>query len=125
MPATLAALQSYRQRGCEVIVVDGGSRDNSCAIAAGQVDCVLHSNKGRAAQMNAGAQKATGQLLVFLHADTSLPQAGVVITQWLQADVHWGFFTLVLSGRSLAFRIVERSINWRSPATHVATDAQA
>jgi len=125
LPATLAALQSYRQRGCEVIVVDGGSRDNSCAIAASQVDCVLHSGKGRAAQMNAGARKASGNLLVFLHADTLLPQAEVVINQWLQADVRWGFFTLALSGRSLAFRIVERSINWRSAATHVATGDQA
>ncbi len=68
------AIRSCREAGsCEVIVVDGGSRDRTAAIAGGEADTVILSSRGRAAQMNAGAAVACGEVLLFLHADTLLP----------------------------------------------------
>src|SRR5258708_38633234 len=70
---TLAGLQALRGAGGEVIVVDGGSRDATRAIAAPLADLVIDAPRGRALQMNAGARAARGALLVFLHADTVPP----------------------------------------------------
>ncbi len=71
--AALAALAPYRARGVEVIVVDGGSKDGTAELARPLADRVLTAARGRAAQMNAGAAAATGDVLLFLHADTRLP----------------------------------------------------
>ena len=70
---TLAALAPFRQRGVEVIVVDGGSRDDTVARARPLADQILTAPRGRAAQMNAGAATASSDVLLFLHADTVLP----------------------------------------------------
>ena len=68
------AIRSCRGAGpCEVIVVDGGSRDRTVEIARGEADAVIIAPRGRAAQMNAGAAAARGEVLLFLHADTRLP----------------------------------------------------
>src|SRR5437016_3488836 len=69
----LAALQPLRRRGSEVIVVDGGSTDDTPSLAAPLADRVIAARRGRAAQMNAGASYARGNVLLFLHADTRLP----------------------------------------------------
>ena len=73
----LQALQRWRAAGAELIVVDGGSRDNSLQIVSQWADLALTAPRGRAAQMNAGAARAQGQWLLFLHADTRLPEAGL------------------------------------------------
>jgi hypothetical protein len=67
------ALAPLRARGAEVIVVDGGSRDGTHALAASAGRPVLAGPRGRARQMNAGAAAARGEVLLFLHADTRLP----------------------------------------------------
>ena len=69
----LQALAPFRQRGAEVIVVDGGSRDDTLELARPYADKAIAAPRGRAAQMNAGAAIATGDVLMFLHADTRLP----------------------------------------------------
>lgn len=73
LPSLLASLQPLRAAGVEVIVSDGGSSDESCAIADPLTDVILEGAMGRSAQMNAGAKVARGDWLLFLHADSALP----------------------------------------------------
>ncbi|OKY75720.1 MAG: glycosyltransferase [Desulfobulbaceae bacterium DB1] len=71
LPATLAALSHEKQ--VEILVVDGGSTDDSPGIASKLGVTVLTSDRGRAAQLNKGAEAAKGEILLFLHGDTILP----------------------------------------------------
>ena len=76
--AALAPLQRARAEGiAEVVVVDGGSRDATVAAATPLADRVLAAPRGRASQMNAGARTATGEVFVFLHADTRMPDGAL------------------------------------------------
>ncbi|MDT8451945.1 MAG: TIGR04283 family arsenosugar biosynthesis glycosyltransferase [Gammaproteobacteria bacterium] len=123
--ALLRRLQSYRLQGHEVIVVDGGSRDNSFECAVGMVDKLLMSKPGRAMQMNIGAEQASGEVLVFLHADTELPpQVNNLIVDAMNNKNQWGRFNVRLSGRHRMFRIIETMMNWRSCLTGIATGDQ-
>src|SRR5215212_1324565 len=92
--ASLGALQPLRTRGCQVIVVDGGSTDATVELARPLADQVLSSNRGRARQQNAGATAAGGNVLLFLHADTRLPpSAGERVIGGLQRTGRgWGRF---------------------------------
>ena len=76
----LSALQPLRNN-CEIIIVDGGSTDNTQILAAPLADKVISSDKGRARQMNNGARHASGNVLIFLHADTSLPENALQLIQ--------------------------------------------
>ena len=91
---TLTALAPYRTRGCELIVVDGGSRDETLALASHLADRTLTAPRGRAAQMNAGATVARGDVLLFLHADTKLPENAHVLVrdELAQSGRVWGRF---------------------------------
>ena len=124
--ALLRRLRDYRFQGHEVIVVDGGSRDNSFDCAMGLVDKLLMSKQGRALQMNVGAEQAEGDILLFLHADTHLPMdADKLIANVINKDKIWGRFDVSLSGEHRFFRIIETMINLRSCITGVATGDQA
>lgn len=124
--ACLRALQSFRARGHEVIIVDGGSGDGTVGFAGGLVDRLLVSAPGRAAQMNRGADAATGNVLLFLHADTRLPEAADVLIQTVLRDGEgWGRFDVRLTGNAMAFRVIEFCMNLRSRITAVATGDQA
>ncbi len=123
---TLERLQRYRKAGHQLILVDGGSGDATVSLATPWVDQLLVCAPGRARQMNHGAQQATGDWLLFLHADTQLPEAmDGLIKHHLQSESTWGRFDLRLSGRHWIFRIVERMINLRSRWTGIATGDQA
>ncbi|MFA7553444.1 MAG: TIGR04283 family arsenosugar biosynthesis glycosyltransferase [Spongiibacteraceae bacterium] len=123
--AALYHLQRLREQGCELIVVDGGSADNTVALAQPLADRVVVSTKGRALQMNAGADHAAGQWLLFLHVDTYMPEGLAGFLHALQnLDLDWGFFPLRLSGGHFLFRLIERAINIRSRLTSVATGDQ-
>ncbi len=114
--------------GLEVIVVDGGSCDHTVDIARAYTDKVFESgHAGRAVQMNLGASKATGEILLFLHADTRLPaRFDTVIFSALQTSRRdWGRFDVQLSGRHRMFRLIEFMINWRSKLSGIATGDQA
>ncbi len=69
----LQALAPLRARGAEVIVADGGSRDGTAQLAQPLADRVITAPRGRGAPLNAGAALGTGDALLFLHADTTLP----------------------------------------------------
>src|SRR5688500_15139769 len=87
----LQRVQPLRARGHEVIVVDGGSVDATPALAAPLADRLLHAPRGRARQMNAGARASRGAVLLFLHADTCLPQDADRLVQesLLHAGAGW------------------------------------
>jgi len=122
---TLQALQSLRRRGAEVIVADGGSADASVSLAAPLADRVLAAPRGRARQMNAGAAAASGDALVFLHADTHLPpDADRLVAAALERHA-WGRFDVVIDSRQPMLRVVAAMMNLRSRVTGIATGDQA
>ena len=123
---TLKSLEPYRGQGHEIIVIDGGSNDDTVSIAGQYADRVLHSDAGRAMQMNSGIGEASGDTLLFLHADTRLPADAVSrIIHAVEDGYFWGRFNVRLSGKHFMFRIIERMMNMRSCITGVATGDQA
>ena len=82
----LTALKPFRQRGVEVIVVDGGSDDDTAQLAQPLADRVIRGPSGRAAQMNEGAKVASGFIYLFLPSGTTLPaDADTQGTVWIFA----------------------------------------
>ncbi|MBT7308893.1 MAG: glycosyltransferase family 2 protein [Gammaproteobacteria bacterium] len=120
----LQPLQAMRQRGVEVILVDGGSVDQTCELAAPLVDHWEVSGGGRGCQMNRGAALSSGTILWFLHADSMVPEWG---DQWVEQTLdhyRWGRFNVQLSGNQPLLRIVEWMMNRRSCWSGVATGDQ-
>ena len=123
--ASLLPLRPYRERGAEVIVVDGGSRDATRALAAPLADRVVDSVRGRSLQMNAGAAAATSDALLFLHADTRLPEGADEAISRALASREWGRFDVAIEGRSRWLPVVAAFMNARSRLTGIATGDQA
>jgi len=123
----LAALDPCRARGAEVIVVDGGSRDRTMELARPLADRTIAAPRGRAAQMNAGAAAARGDVLLFLHVDTALPpQADRLVVDRLAASGRpWGRFDVAIAGKSRLLPVVARMMNLRSRLPGIATGDQA
>jgi rSAM/selenodomain-associated transferase 2 len=123
---TLHALQPLRTRGAELIVVDGGSSDGTATFAAPCADLVLTAPRGRASQMNAGAARAHGSILLFLHADSVPPgDADALIVDGLnRTRRNWGRFDARIAGSHPLLRVVETLMNVRSRMTGVATGDQ-
>lgn len=127
--STLLPLQGMRRRGREVIVVDGGSLDDTTRHAEALADRVLVTSPGRARQMNAGAVAARGEILWFLHADTIAPEDADYTLLRTLADGRrhiWGRFSVRLSGAKhhLLLSLVARMMNLRSCFTGIATGDQ-
>jgi rSAM/selenodomain-associated transferase 2 len=124
--ATLESLRHLRARGCEVVVVDGGSRDATREVAA-PLARVIEAPRGRAAQMNAGARATSGDILLFLHADTRLvPGADQSLRLGMgRTGARWGRFDVTITGSSPMLRVVARLMNARSRLTGIATGDQA
>ena len=122
----LQSLQPLRARGVELIVADGGSRDATVSLATPLADHLISGPPGRALQMNAGAAIARGDVLLFLHADCSLPaDADLRIAVALRGSDHrWGRFDVRLSGEAPLLRTVETMMNWRSRITGICTGDQ-
>ena len=123
--AALAALGRLREQGAEVVVVDGGSRDDTRSLAGAQCDRVVEAPRGRGAQMNAGAHAARGEFLVFLHADTRLPADGERAIHAALARGEWGRFDVAIEGADRLLALVETTMNLRSRLTGIATGDQA
>ncbi len=122
---SLLSLQYLRKLGHEIILVDGGSQDATCFIAHPLVDHILISEPGRGRQMNLGAKIATGKILIFLHADTLLPQDAEMELSRLSGQQFWGRFDIKLSGTKKIYRLIEKMINIRSRISGIATGDQA
>lgn len=127
LPDLLSRLQPFLARGCELILVDGGSTDDSRQIARAAGVMVVESVRGRARQLNEGAACARGEVLLFLHADTCLPDhADAEILAALAAKDHiWGRFDVQIEGRSRMLPLVASMMNWRSRWSGIATGDQA
>jgi len=123
--AALAALAPLRERGHEVIVVDGGSSDGTAALAQGACDRIVAAPRGRALQMNAGARAARGAGLVFLHADTRLPVDADDLVLAALKERCWGRFDVEIEGRHPMLRVIAAMMNLRSRLTGIATGDQA
>jgi rSAM/selenodomain-associated transferase 2 len=124
--AQLETLRELRGRNVELLVIDGGSSDATRELARSAVDRLIEAPRGRAAQMNAGASASRGRVLLFLHADTTLPPAADdLIRGVLAAGASWGRFDVSIDGRQPLLRVVERMMNWRSRFSGIATGDQA
>jgi rSAM/selenodomain-associated transferase 2 len=123
----LDALAELRGLGHEVIVVDGGSHDATVQRARLRADQVLTAPRGRASQMNTGAAKATGDVLLFLHADTRLPPEAerLVLDGLARSGRGWGRFDVTIEGRHPMLKVVAVTMNLRSRITCIATGDQA
>lgn len=110
-----------------LLIVDGGSTDGSACLAETAGVTLIHSRRGRARQMNAGAECATGDTLLFLHADTRLPEDAVaLVSAALAGKAHcWGRFDVCIAGRPAMLRIIGHMMNLRSRWSGIATDDQA
>lgn len=106
----------------EVIVVDGGSDDGGLAFFDSTPIKIIHADKGRAAQMNAGASAASGQYLLFLHVDSQLPVTFETLLR--KNTLPWGFFNVAIDCDRWAFRWIEKGINLRSKFCSVGTGDQ-
>ncbi len=121
-------LRRARQPGIrEIIVVDGGSTDATRAVAVAHADIVIGAPQGRAAQMNAGAARAGAEILVFLHADTLVPEgyAQAVADACREHDVVGGRFDVDLAPSSPLLWLTGELINLRSRWNRIATGDQA
>jgi rSAM/selenodomain-associated transferase 2 len=123
--ATLAALAPLRGRGHEVLVADGGSDDGTREIAGALADRVLLGPRGRARQMNAGAAAATGDALLFLHADTRVPPAADRLILDALKGKSWGRFDVRIESVHPVLPLVAHAMNLRSRLTGIATGDQA
>jgi rSAM/selenodomain-associated transferase 2 len=123
---TLLSLKPMRAAGHELIVVDGGSTDASVRLSQPLADQVIRGPRGRSRQMNEGGKSAHGEIFLFLHADTFLPNgADRMINQGINGKKKvWGRFDVKLAGKHPLLRIVELLMNLRSRLSGIATGDQ-
>jgi len=124
LPITLKSLQTFRHSRIEIIVVDGGSCDNTISIAAKLADKVFTANKGRAHQMNTGAEQAAGETLLFLHADAQLPDNAIPLIEQYVLPKQWGRFNVRLDSPHWLLKANGWLMNSRSCLTGIVTGDQ-
>lgn len=122
--ADLLSLLRSQYPQAQLVVADGGSSDATCALAHPLCDQLLHSPPGRAGQMNAGLQAASGDYLFFLHADSQPTVSASALEDYLRSRPGWGFCRIHLSGDEWPFRLISTFINGRSRLSKVATGDQ-
>lgn len=124
--ATLSALRAGAP-DAEIVVVDGGSDDDSKSIARVLCDLLLEAPRGRANQLNAGAARASGEVLAFVHADTIVPRsfAADIASAMRNPAVAGGRFDLKLDDPALPYQIIGWLISVRSRLSRTGTGDQA
>jgi len=117
----LFPLQPLRDN-CEIIIVD--ATDGQPVVPAALADKIISSEKGRARQMNLGASHASGDMLIFLHADTHLPEHVLQLIEQHINYKQWGRFDIQLSGDHFMLKVIAWMMNLRSRLTGIATGDQ-
>lgn len=127
LPARLGQLTALRERGVELVVVDGGSTDATIEVLRSAGIEAIASPCGRARQMMTGAASTAADVLLFLHADTTLPPDADAIALSSLADGRhaWGRFDVRIDGRPAMLSLVAFMMNLRSRLTGIATGDQA
>ena len=142
LPKLMGHLAHLNPAPYQVILVDGGSTDNSVAIAKELIESLIDSSPsvisgqvidwqiiesaaGRALQMNAGAELAMGDVLLCLHADTQLPNHAIADITSAVRQAAWGRFDVRLDSSAWMLKVVSQMINWRSRLSGIATGDQA
>jgi rSAM/selenodomain-associated transferase 2 len=123
----LTALAPMRARGVEIVVADGGSSDQTVERARSLADRVIVAPRGRGSQMNAGAAAAAGTVLLFLHADTRLPEDAdrLIVEGLARSGRAWGRFDVRIVGSHPLFPLIAAMMNLRSRLAGIATGDQA
>jgi rSAM/selenodomain-associated transferase 2 len=126
-PDLLMHLLQWQRRGCEIVLADGGSVDGSVEIAQAMGSPVIVAPQGRAQQMNADAERAQGDVLLFLHADTRLPADALASIRIATRAGYrvWGRFDVRITGGSGLLTVIGRLMNLRSRWSAIATGDQA
>lgn len=126
LPDLLLRLRQSVSPTVEVLLVDGGSTDQTVALAEQAGFSVTQGGRGRARQMNLGATLASGDILLFLHADNILPGGWQqTLTKQLIHPVCWGRFDVRIQGKSAMLPVIASFMNLRSRLTGIATGDQA
>lgn len=126
LSALLVQLNRLHQQGMQVILVDGGSEDGSRERLAASSFQVIDAPRGRALQMNAGAQHTNADILLFLHADTLLPDdTAQSMINAISNGYCWGRFDVQITGEHFMLPVIAFMMNWRSRLTKIATGDQA
>ena len=137
LPLLLDNINRLNPNPQQVIVVDGGSNDDSIGIIRSFINKLIPDNDrkidwqmteskaGRALQMNTGAALATSDVLLFLHADTQLPMDAIESVSEAMKRAEWGRFDVQIASRQPTLRLVSQMINWRSRLSGIATGDQA
>lgn len=129
LPALWQSLAGLRQAGVEVILVNAELppelADETIPIAAAQQIPLQSAPKGRAVQMNEGARLSCRPWLLFLHADTRLPEDALIQLARLPIKAQWGRFDVRITGHSWGLGMVAFCMNWRSRLSGIATGDQA
>ncbi|WP_317931212.1 TIGR04283 family arsenosugar biosynthesis glycosyltransferase [Halioxenophilus sp. WMMB6] len=125
LPELLAQLEHLSD--CQLLLVDGGSSDNTVGLLQQAGLNVVVSERGRARQMNTGAALAEADILLFLHADTQLPAnaCGEIIRALDNPKAGWGRFDVTITGEHWLLPVIARLMRWRSRLTGIATGDQA
>lgn len=126
LTALIDQLSQLKQSVAEIVIVDGGSTDNTRQMLEDSGMEMVSVPRGRAMQMNAGALHSNAEILLFLHADTELPANAIkAIEKAIATGADWGRFDVCISGAHPMFRVIALMMNWRSRLTGIATGDQA
>ncbi|MDH5631777.1 MAG: TIGR04283 family arsenosugar biosynthesis glycosyltransferase [Gammaproteobacteria bacterium] len=123
-------LLSHQNNACEIIIVDGGSHDGTLELLGQYVAndniSLVRATAGRANQMNAGARCCRGDVIVFLHADTRLPDDAMKqISRAILQGSEWGRFDVRFKEDRWLLKRVAFMMNLRSCLTGICTGDQA